>query len=415
MFKKQGLVAKIQGKHCIVITREGLYKKVPHPGGEVRPGMEITYRELGLGPFLKPGLVAASFLILLLAFTLLQPAPVPQAVAYVSLDINPSLELSVDESLRVVAVKSFDQDGNVLARHAPSQGTNLYRALARLVDEAINLHYIKPGQNNLIVSCITAPAAGTNYVDAEKLQRVIEEVAGKPGLSSEVKVYSTRAEVRARAEKHGLSPGRFVIYEQVRKAGSGITIEEARQCSIRELLASSPITLTPGHQHRAGQTAGKASEPPSMLKDGPKADTTRNPGKPHDLLSGNHDQPAKDRGKKATVDQPGGKTVANPPPVSPRQPGGSDSQKGERKTDLAVNPQAGAGQKNNPASALPHKPGNPNNNSNLNPGAQAAPRDNNKTLAQLRQETGNSSGQEVKPGPGNDQLRECETGPRGKT
>ncbi|MFZ5640827.1 MAG: anti-sigma factor domain-containing protein, partial [Bacillota bacterium] len=58
MFRKQGLIAKIKDNYCIVVTREGSYKKVPVPAGGARPGMEISYRDFDFYPLLKPVLLA---------------------------------------------------------------------------------------------------------------------------------------------------------------------------------------------------------------------------------------------------------------------------------------------------------------------------------------------------------------------
>ncbi len=279
MFRKLGLIAKIKDDYCIIVTRDGTYKKVPLPEGGARLGMEISYRAFDFYPLLKPVMLAASLLILLFGFSLFRQTAPPQAVAYVSLDINPSLEISVDKNLQVINVDFFNDDGIDLVTAGEIKGKNLYAALEVLIQKAIVQKYIKPDQKNLMISTIAAGTAATTGIDPNKLQQVLENAVAAGGLSGEVKVYPVTAEVRTAAQKNGLSPGKFIIYEQAKDAGTKVTIDEVKQNSIRQLVDVYKIQLLPNHKNIIVEKDNKSGKTRVRIEESGPAAPVAVPGK----------------------------------------------------------------------------------------------------------------------------------------
>lgn len=267
MFRKHGLIAKIKDNYCIIVTTDGTYKRIPVPAGGARPGMEITYRDFDFYPLLKPVMLAASVLILLIGLTMFRQAAVPPAVAYVSLDINPSLEMAVDKDLQVVDVGFFNDDGVNMVQKADLEGKNLYEALKILVQKAIEQKYIKPDQKNLLVSTIAATTADKTGLDPVKLQQALEGAIISGGLTGEVKVYSVDKEVRTEAQQNGLSPGKFIIYEQVKESGAKLTVEEVKQNSIRKLVDIYSVKLLPNNKKIIIQKPNNTDRPRVLIEE----------------------------------------------------------------------------------------------------------------------------------------------------
>lgn len=247
MSPKQGLVTKITDNYCIILTKEGTYKKIPVPPGVVRVGMEVTYNTFAFSSLLKPIALVASILVMFLAYSLLYQAPTPVAVAYVSLDINPSLELAVDKHLRVVKVKSFNDGGTDLMRYHDLAGKDIYEALEILVQAAINQKYIKPQRDNLVVSTVTE-GTETIRIDPARVEQVISTTISARGMAGEVRVYTVSEELRTMARKKGISTGKFVVYNQVIDSGADISVEEIKQKSIRQVIQAHKIKLLPNHK-----------------------------------------------------------------------------------------------------------------------------------------------------------------------
>jgi hypothetical protein len=252
-FRKQGLVAKVKDDYCVIINRSGLYEKIPIPAAGARVGSEIVHQNPVVSSYIRPVLVAASLLILFLGYTLFHQATLPQAMAYVSLDINPSLELSVDKNLKVIDVICFNNDAANLVKQESFKGKNLYDALAIIVNKAIAGKYIRADQDNLIITTVAPTAtasteAGAIPIDQKKIQQVLEKSMQSDGLNGEVKIYSVTDDFRAIAENSGLSPGKFLIYEQLKNTGAKIGIDEVKTNNINNLVATYRIGLLPDYR-----------------------------------------------------------------------------------------------------------------------------------------------------------------------
>jgi hypothetical protein len=271
MFRKRGLIAKIKDNYCIVVTREGAYKKVPVPAGGARPGMEISYRDYAFYPLLKPLMLAASILVLLFSLTLFRQAVLPPAAAYVSLDINPSLEMTVNRDMQVIEVSFFNDDGIDLVQEAELEGKTLYEALDTLVRNAIDRNYIKPDQKNLMISTVTAASADTTELDPIKLQQALESAIAAGGFTGEVRVYQVADEVRTMAKQNGLSPGKFVLYEQAKETGAKVTVQEIKQNSVRELVDIYKIKLLPNQKKIIVQQPDNSGRPRVLIEENGKA------------------------------------------------------------------------------------------------------------------------------------------------
>lgn len=244
-FEKRGLVTKIKEEYCIILTGEGTYERIPVPAAGAKIGAEIAYPNFIISSAIKPLLLVASFLILFFGYTLFRQATLPKAMAYVSLDINPSLEMSVDRNLNVIDVKYFNNDAANLLMQENLQGKNLYDALTVVIDKAIKQNYIKTDQDNLIISTVSSSDADANSVDQKAVQQVLEKSIKTDGFTGEVKTYSVTDEFRSTAEEKGLSPGKFLIYEQLVKTGNKISVDEVRQNKISKLVTTYKVDLLP--------------------------------------------------------------------------------------------------------------------------------------------------------------------------
>jgi RNA polymerase sigma factor len=272
-FGKRGLVVRISDGCCIILTSKGTYERIPVPPQGARVGAEASYSyRAAIAPALKPMMLVASLLILFVGYSLFNRSNLPVAAAYVSLDINPSLELSVDKNMNVIDVKYFNDDAANLLKQERLPGKNLYAALAVVVDQAIAKNYIKAGQDNLIVSTVApsgtgASGAGIPSVDQQSVQQFLKNSINKGGLTGEVRVYSVSGEFRSEAEGNGLSPGKYLVYEQLKATGGRVGINDVRKNSIRNLVDTYKLGLLPNYENIRIQRQKNGGEPDITVDD----------------------------------------------------------------------------------------------------------------------------------------------------
>ncbi len=112
----KGIVMDIKKHSVVVLTPDGEFITFKRKSHSYMIGEEISFNEqeqrvprFSIPSFLKPAsLLVACFLCVFLFF---YNQPEEKALAYVSIDINPSLEASVTKDLRVIDLRACNDDG----------------------------------------------------------------------------------------------------------------------------------------------------------------------------------------------------------------------------------------------------------------------------------------------------------------
>ena len=244
--QNRGIVTSIKGGHCIVVTPEGTYERIRLPHRGVQVGEEVAYSRAQVPAGLRPLLLAASFLLVFVSSVWLHQAAVNPVAAYVTLDINPSLEIAVDRNLVVLEVEPLNEDAARLVKPEELKGRNLYEAISGVIDRAVEQNYIKPGEENLIVSTVSAADDGLSpVVDQQAVCRTVERSAASRGRKVQIKMYVASKEIRQQAKKTGISPGKYLVYEQLNRSGKPVSIDEIKKNSVKELIRKYKADLPP--------------------------------------------------------------------------------------------------------------------------------------------------------------------------
>lgn len=266
-FQKRGLVAKVVANNCIVLTPEGTFVKIPVPSPDIKVGAEVLYRHPGLTSPVKPWLLAASLLVFFMGCFLWDQVMLPQAVAYISLDINHGVEMAVDKDLRVIGVKCFDDGAADLVKQLNLEGKGLNEAVAQVVNQAIEQDYIKAGQENLMISTVSPSGTALNPVDKEDLYQVLEKTIAARGCSGNVKIYAASDEFRQAAEEEKLSAGKYLLYEQAVKSGQEITVADINRKSVSQVADTYQLDLLPNYKKLNVQAAANKKDKQVTVED----------------------------------------------------------------------------------------------------------------------------------------------------
>jgi len=152
---KKGLLLESDGSTGIALTHDGRFVRVLcRPGDE--EGREVVIdrrraqqRARAAFRALSPRLAVAAVLLLCLLVT--SPFAVGRVlasgdpVAYVTVDINPSIEFGVNRWDRVVTARAFDADGEAVLSGLDWKGRILDDVLSEVAAAAVDLGYLQPG------------------------------------------------------------------------------------------------------------------------------------------------------------------------------------------------------------------------------------------------------------------------------
>ncbi|SHJ18810.1 anti-sigma factor domain-containing protein [Desulfofundulus thermosubterraneus] len=271
-----GIVVEIKAKTCIILTPDAQFREIPLPTGGVRLGEEICYIPRRRTIFWQ-SLMAAACLLILLGAGLLYHGWLTQAVAYVSMDINPSVEMALDRREYVCEAKGLNAAGEILLSRAAVLGRPVEEAIATILIRAVQSNYLLPSQNNVVLTTITPKNGREPALQPGEIYQTIVKSLQSTGVPAEVVVETATPEIRRQARKLGLSTGRYLIHVEGSKKGLDIDLEELRREGMASLEKKKGIVI--GEVLGKNGYTGWVDLPKSVSRPGPEARSNhRSPG-----------------------------------------------------------------------------------------------------------------------------------------
>lgn len=147
-------------------------------------------------------------------------------VSYVSIDVNPSVELSLNRLDRVVGITAFNADGAALINGLSLKGKKYTDAVNLIVDGTVMRAYLSDDAE--LVFTVAAPG-----MRSAELQAGIAQCHSAGGHNC----YSVSADIGLVSVAHGygFSLGKYHAYLQLSAYDSTITVEDCREMSMAEI------------------------------------------------------------------------------------------------------------------------------------------------------------------------------------
>nr|WP_289766030.1 hypothetical protein [uncultured Acetatifactor sp.] len=148
-------------------------------------------------------------------------------VAYVSIDVNPSLELELNRLDRVIDVRAYNADGEEIAGNISVKGLHYEDAIERIVSSEKMRPYL------------TEDAALTFTVataSALKEERMLAEIARSSGcLEHGGSSVGADMSLVGEAHENGLSLGKYLAYRLLVQYEPSVTVQDCHDMSMSQL------------------------------------------------------------------------------------------------------------------------------------------------------------------------------------
>ena len=156
---------------------------------------------------------------------------------YLAIDINPSIELEVDEDKKVVSTRALNKEAMLLLYDCNFDNLNLEDVITEIVTLAIEIGYIDESldSNALMITTINNDELIESEI-SELALTTISSYLEKNNLRKKVNVLtSNNSEVKNLAKELGVSVGKYQLISKACNTLESLTIEEAKTMSVREL------------------------------------------------------------------------------------------------------------------------------------------------------------------------------------
>lgn len=244
MKRGMGIVVEVAAQNqVIVMTSQGEFVRVPF-NKPVCVGQEIQYA-INKPPVLwKWSIAAVLFLAIATSAGQIYDIPSGDVPAYfVTLDINPSIELAITSDQRVVAVEGLNPEGVHLLNKIRVVGRNFKQAVEIIEAQAERDGYLKAGENEIVITVSRDGAEGyqaielTDVASSSQMEQEISDVI-KETLATvyHVKMWRVPSETRDQVREAGLTPAKYIAIHVDFNQGSERAREPGRATQVEATI-----------------------------------------------------------------------------------------------------------------------------------------------------------------------------------
>lgn len=177
--------------------------------------------------------------------------PDTAVTAFVDIDINPSIELQLNDSNQVVAVEGVNEDGRSVLAGLALEGLSYEEALSTLMSSEALAPYLNDD------AFVQVSVASDNSGQERALMNASEQrLASLPCRGS---CDAVSLELREEAHAHGMGCGKYAAALELSGLDPDVTIEDCHDMSMRELrdriaACHSEESTAHGQHHRRGHS-----------------------------------------------------------------------------------------------------------------------------------------------------------------
>lgn len=235
MTDHKGYIIQITKKYAIIMTNKCQFLVVERPPG-MMPGRHILFKYDCMAPqkFMKY-LAAACVMLLLISAALFDHTISENKIyAYVSVDVNPSVEFAVDRELMVEEVVPLDEAAVTFLKEIKVQGLSLKSAVAEMVKGFELLE-------NPVVISVSIAEHQLRKLSISEDQALEDILSTLSDVTVDPILMKVSSKDRETAAKNKISMGRFALYNMIKEKNGSISLAEARMDSMTELCAEADI------------------------------------------------------------------------------------------------------------------------------------------------------------------------------
>jgi hypothetical protein len=248
----KGIVMGKNERTLIVMTGEGQFREIARKKRSCRVGEEIAFSpsetvnrdRLTLWSVLTSLVTAILICVGLFGgYSHLGDPAVwfagRNAVAYVSLDINPSVEIGIDKMEQVKTLSSLNDEGAALIQGVEYKGKTLSELVVTLLSRAEG-EYLSSGKGDIVIGATTVKESrlvDTRLTDelTSTVQAYVEKNHSNDAENFQVAAIAASPELREAAKKTNLSTGKYAAYLSAKNNGYAVTVDQFKTQSLLKL------------------------------------------------------------------------------------------------------------------------------------------------------------------------------------
>jgi hypothetical protein len=239
---KKGVVLEKTDNFVVVMTPDGNFYKTKKTNRHANIGDEVEFKPDAnpvcswIQSFFRFRYLPALAIVVILSFIpFLNWTDVQEAYAYVSIDINPSVELTINRDLEVIQISAINEDGGKIVNQLKDwkfQSVEMVTIL--IIEKTREAGYLNPENKDVLI--------GVSYATNEPSEGIAQKIEGyvisqKEDLEAAITAFEIPMEVRKEAKEEEISMNYAYAQKLIEEQDIEI-IEQEKDISDTEVEAS---------------------------------------------------------------------------------------------------------------------------------------------------------------------------------
>lgn len=156
-------------------------------------------------------------------------------VAYVSMDINPSVELGVNAFDKVISVEAYNEDGENVLENTNLVNYDVDNAVSTVISNAISEGYInEDGSSAIEITTATDKEKVATKLE-ESLNEIVDKTLDNNDVEAEIGTENVALARRDEARKLGITPGKLNLIQKLQELDPTIQVEDYKSSSVKDI------------------------------------------------------------------------------------------------------------------------------------------------------------------------------------
>lgn len=157
-------------------------------------------------------------------------------VAYISMDINPSVELGLNFMDRVVSVVGINEDGVNLVSDKELKNMTAEDAIQLLVQEADKKDYLEEDGSSVVALTTFAKNENNAKKIEDRIQDRVRDLIDEENMNYVIYADHANLKLRSEADDYDISPGKYRLILMLQELDSSIEVSEYKDASGKEIM-----------------------------------------------------------------------------------------------------------------------------------------------------------------------------------
>jgi len=165
-------------------------------------------------------------------------------INYISLDINPSVELGINAFDMVVSVKGINDDGKNLIKGKDLTLMSVNKSVKEIIAAAVEQNYISDDGSTVIAVTTESDNQKDIAVLHHNCVKGINSVLDRSSMDAIIYKDSADTDIRDEAESLNISPGKLNLINYLQKLDHSVTVDQYRNSYVTEIISDANELLT---------------------------------------------------------------------------------------------------------------------------------------------------------------------------